>query len=234
MAHLLIMAGGTGGHIIPALAVARILQEKHISVSWIGARGGLEETLVTDAGIAFDGIDIKGLRQSGLKRKVVMPFMLLHAVYQSWKIFKMRRPGAVLGMGGFVSGPGGIVAGLLGVPIVLHEQNTVAGLTNRWLSKICKLVLTGFPEASGFAKSQWAGNPVRQEIVDIEDPGERLRDRAGPLRVLVIGGSQGAGVFNTHLPGLLGRALPGRYEVHHQCPTGRTRYTRQKTRPLQS
>ncbi len=220
MSKVLVMAGGTGGHIIPALAVAKLLIEKGMEVSWIGAHNGLEQELVQQAKIPFDGITVRGIRHSGFKRKLTMPFMLFTAIYQSFKIFRKRKPFAVLGMGGFVAGPGGLMAILLRVPLVLHEQNTVAGMTNRWLSGFSRANLTGFPQAQGIERFEWIGNPVRESILALPDPVERLSKRTGALRILVIGGSQGAKAFNDYLPGLLGHCSSDFCEVRHQCGKG--------------
>ncbi len=212
----MIMAGGTGGHVLPALAIAKGLARQGMKVSWMGTRQGLESQLVTGAGITFDTIDIKGLRNSGSLRKLLMPIMLLTAMAQTLRIMRKRKPDAVLGMGGFVSGPGGLVAVALGLPLIVHEQNSVAGLTNRWLSRFSYRVLTGFPGVDGLRQFQWTGNPVQAEIFDIPDPEVRLSERTGPLRLLVIGGSQGARVFNRELPKLLGTHPVPAVDVWHQ------------------
>ncbi len=217
MSKMMIMAGGTGGHVIPALAVASELLRRNIEISWIGTRDGLEATLVPEAEIEFDEIDIKGLRRSGLARKLLMPFMLLKAMVQTLGLIRCRKPDAVLGMGGFVSAPGGLVAAMLRLPVVLHEQNSVAGLTNRLLSRISYSVLSGFPVASGLDRFQWTGNPVRANISCLPGPAQRLGNRSGNLRILVVGGSQGASVFNQELPGLLGQSGLAGIEVWHQC-----------------
>lgn len=219
MSRMLIMAGGTGGHVIPALAVAKKLMDQGVDVSWIGTSEGLEARLVSDANIDFNPIHIKGIRKSGALRKVLMPIMLLKAMLQTLFIILRRKPSAVLGMGGFVSGPGGLVAGMLKLPVVLHEQNSVAGLTNRWLAKFSYRTLTGFPSVDGFNQYQWTGNPVRKEISDIAKPAERLQGRTGPLRILVIGGSQGASVFNQELPKLFGSNPLPELDVWHQSGT---------------
>ena len=217
MSRLMVMAGGTGGHVMPALAVAQKLRERGVQISWMGNADGLEARLVPAAGFNLEFIQIKGLRKSGWRRKMVMPYMLLHACVQAFKIIRRQQPDALLGMGGFVSGPGGLVAGLLGKPLILHEQNAVAGLTNRWLSHIARRVLSGFPQALGIRKITWVGNPVREEIASISEPEVRLKNRSGPLRVLVVGGSQGARVFNEELPHLLSDHRLPQLEVRHQC-----------------
>lgn len=219
----MVMAGGTGGHVMPALAVARTMMERGVEVRWIGSADGLESRLVPEAGIELDSIRIKGFRQSGLKRKLIMPLMLMQASIQAFGIIRKWQPDAMLGMGGFVSGPGGLAAGMLGKPLVLHEQNAVAGLTNRWLSRIAHRVLSGFPDSQGIKNVEWVGNPVRQEIAALAAPSERLANRRGGLRVLVVGGSQGAQVFNQHMPKLLSveafnESSP--VEIWHQCGPG--------------
>ena len=214
---MMIMAGGTGGHVIPALAVARELRDRGVDVSWIGTPQGLESRLVPNAGIDFDAIDIKGLRKSGLLRALAMPFMLAKAMFQTLGLIRNRKPDAVLGMGGFVSGPGGLVAAMMRIPLVLHEQNSVAGLTNKWLARLTRHVFTGFPAAAGISDFTWVGNPVRKEISDLPAPAQRLAGRTGPLRILVVGGSQGASVFNQNLPELLGNGGLAELEVWHQC-----------------
>jgi len=221
MSGLMILAGGTGGHVMPALAVAKKLQQRGMDVRWIGNADGLEAHLVPEAGLELDFINIKGLRQSGIKRKLIMPFMLLQACFQALVIILKHRPDVVLGMGGFVSGPGGLVAALLRKPLVVHEQNAVAGLTNRVLSIVATKVLSGFPAAKGIDEVLWVGNPVRQQILDVPPPSERLKDRDGPLRIFVVGGSQGAQVFNVQLPGLLYQAKLRGMEVLHQCGEGK-------------
>lgn len=219
MSRIMVMAGGTGGHVMPALAVAECLRERGVEVLWIGTANGLEAKLAPRAGFEFRIIHIKGLRQSGAVRMAVMPFLLAWAMLQALWIILRRRPDGVLGMGGFVSGPGGLVAGLLRTPLVVHEQNAVAGLTNRYMARFAGRVLSGFPEVRGLKKIAWVGNPVRREIINLPPPGARLAGRSGPLRLLVVGGSLGASVFNEHLPALLGRkAAPGPApEVWHQC-----------------
>jgi len=221
MSRLMVMAGGTGGHVMPALAVAQVLRDSGVDIRWIGNPDGLEAKLVPAAGFKLETIRIKGLRKSGLIRKMIMPFMLFGACFQVLKIVLKFRPDALLGMGGFVSGPGGLIGGLMGKPLVLHEQNAVAGLTNRLLAPLARRVLSGFPIAAGIKKAQWVGNPVRSEIIEIASPENRLKGRSGALRILVIGGSQGAQVFNENLPLLLNAAELPTLDIWHQC--GRNR-----------
>lgn len=217
MSCLMVMAGGTGGHIIPALAVAKDLRDRGVRIVWLGNKDGLEGRLVSEAGFDFEAIKISGLRQSGLKRKLLMPVQLSLAVWQAMRAIWRHKPGALLGMGGFVSGPGGLAAKICGKPLVLHEQNTVAGMTNRWLSKLTRYIASGFPVADGISNVRWMGNPVRADIVNIPEPSKRLANRTGSLRVLVVGGSQGADIFNKNLPELLSRKSFIKLDVWHQC-----------------
>jgi len=217
MTRMMIMAGGTGGHVMPALVVARALIDKGVDIRWIGSSGGMEARVVPQSGIAFEPIDIKGLRGGGLLRKARTMLLLVRALAQTFRLIRKYRPEAVLGMGGFVSGPGGLMAAALRLPVLLHEQNMVAGLTNRWLARFCRGVLTGFPQAQGIRDFTWVGNPVRADITDIPAPPRRLANRAGALRILVTGGSQGASVFNRELPGLLKSADVPELDIWHQC-----------------
>ncbi len=216
---VLIMAGGTGGHVFPALAVAERLRARGVPVAWMGARNGLEATLVPKAGIPLQWIDVSGLRGKGLGRKLRMPFMLGRALWQAGAILRRLRPRVVLGMGGFASGPGGMMARLLGIPLVVHEQNAIAGLTNRWLARIANRVLEAFPTT--FPREQRAttvGNPVRESIAALPPPAERLARRGGRPRLLVLGGSQGAQALNQLVPQALALLGDGeRPEVWHQA-----------------
>ena len=222
----MIMAGGTGGHVFPALAVAQRLSERGTNVRWMGTRRGLESRVVPAAGFAIDWIAIEGLRGKSRLSVLLAPIKLLRAVVQSVLILRTHKPKAVLGMGGFVAGPGGLGAWLLGIPLIVHEQNAVAGLTNRYLAKLATRVLSGFPQPLDLpADTQWVGNPVRAEF---SKPATRSKSAitGSPLRVLVIGGSQGALSFNRNLPALFAECwseLVGQngFEVWHQ--TGRDR-----------
>lgn len=220
MTRVLIMAGGTGGHVVPALAVAEALRARAAQVSWLGTAAGVEAELVPRAGIDLDCIRIKGVRKSGPARAAAMPFMLTVAVAQAAAALRRRRPDAVLGMGGFAAGPGGLAAAAMRRPLVIHEQNRVVGLTNRVLARLARRRLTGFPDARGLPGAEWVGNPVRRAIAELPPPAARMAGRSGqPLRVLVIGGSRGAAVFNRELPGLFSRVNP-RPEIRHQCGPG--------------
>ncbi len=216
MTRMMIMAGGTGGHVMPALAVAKALIDKGVDINWIGTSQGIEARMVPESGIAFDSIDIKGLRSGGLLRKTMVLLLLIKAMAQTFRLIRKYKPEAVLGMGGFVSGPGGLTAAALRLPVLLHEQNMVAGLTNRWLARFSQSVLTGFPQAQGIKNFTWVGNPVRQDITEIPAPEQRLANRTGALRILVTGGSQGAYVFNQELPGLLKSGRLPELDIWHQ------------------
>ncbi len=220
MKRIMIMAGGTGGHVMPALAVAEYLRECGCLVLWVGVRNGIEADVVTRAGFPFKSIHIKGLRNSGLLRKAIMPFMLPWALLQMLWVIWRNKPQSILGMGGFTSAPGGIAAAVLGRHLVIHEQNTIVGLTNRYLAQFANRILSGFPQADGFTNYAWVGNPVRREILDIPPPQERMAVRTGPMRILIVGGSLGAQVFNDHLPKLLASQHNTTIEVWHQCGRG--------------
>lgn len=215
--RILIMAGGTGGHVFPALAVARELRERGVEVSWLGTRPGLEAEVVPAAGIEIDFITIAGLRGKGLAGWLLAPWRLSVALWQALGIMRRRRPDAVLGMGGFVTGPGGIAARLSGVPLLIHEQNAIPGLTNRLLAPLAARVMEGFPDTFRGRNVHYTGNPVRKEIMQLQSADERYARREGPLRLFVLGGSLGAMVFNQTLPAALAR-LPEeiRPQVRHQ------------------
>jgi len=216
---ILIMAGGTGGHVYPALAVAHELRDRAREVVWLGTRRGLEARVVPAAGIDIEWIGISGLRGKGVMTRLLAPFRLVIALVQSLVVMARRRPAAVLGMGGFVSGPGGVAAWLTRRPLIIHEQNAVPGLTNRLLAGFARVVLQAFPGSfSSRIPAQTVGNPVRRDIAALPPPAERLRGRAGPLRLLVLGGSQGALALNRLLPFAVA-ALPAgiRPDVRHQA-----------------
>ncbi|WP_392560819.1 undecaprenyldiphospho-muramoylpentapeptide beta-N-acetylglucosaminyltransferase [Orbus sturtevantii] len=195
---LLVMAGGTGGHVFPGLAVAHELIKQGWQVRWLGTADRMEAQLVPQQGIEIDFINISGIRGKGILAKLLSPLRIFKAVIQARKIIKGYQPDVVLGMGGYVSGPGGIAAKLCGVPVVLHEQNGIAGLTNQWLSKIATVVLQAFPSA--FKNAKVVGNPVREDILSLPSPTERFSVRDGKMRILVMGGSQGAKVLNDIVP----------------------------------
>ena len=214
----MIMAGGTGGHVYPALSVGQHLRAQGIEVVWLGTRKGLEARVVPNAGFQMEWLEIKGLVGTSWMRKLAMPWMLLRAVTQALRIMRRRMPDAVLGMGGFAAGPGGIAAWLLRRPLVIHEANAVCGVTNRLLAPFSKHMLTGFENVRYLGtRAKWTGNPVRQEIVrntSTKDPA----NVAQPLRLLVLGGSQGARSINELIPRALGDSHFGSgLIITHQC-----------------
>jgi len=211
----LIMAGGTGGHVMPGLAVAEELRRAGWSVTWLGGRGGMEAELVPRRGYPMELIRFSGLRGKGIVRMVLLPLNLLIAFWQSARVLFRLRPDVVLGMGGYVTFPGGMMAALLGRPLVVHEQNSVAGLANRVLAEVADRRLVGFPDA--LRKAQWCGNPVRAEIAQLPAPEQRFAGRAGVLRLLVVGGSLGAQALNEIVPQALALIPAGqRPQVTHQ------------------
>ena len=216
---ILVMAGGTGGHVYPALAVARALQANARDVVWLGTHRGLEARVVPAAGIDIEWISVRGLRRKGLLATLMAPFQISWALLQSLGVIFRRRPAVVLGMGGFVSGPGGVAAWLTRRPLVIHEQNAAAGLTNRLLARLARVVLQAFPGSFIPAVgAETVGNPVREDIAAIEAPASRYADRRGPLRLLVLGGSQGALALNRTVPAALALLdAAARPAVRHQC-----------------
>lgn len=217
-APVLIMAGGTGGHIFPGLAVAAALRAQDVPVVWLGAEGGLETRLVPAAGLPIETVQVSGVRGKDLGRRLRAPWMLLRAVWQARGVLRRHRPRCVLSMGGYAAGPGGIAAWLTRRPLLVHEQNRVPGMTNRALARFARRVLAGFPDAfPPSAKLQVVGNPVRAEIAALAPPEQRFAGREGPLRLLVLGGSQGARALNRALPQALARQASNLWAVRHQC-----------------
>lgn len=195
---LLIMAGGTGGHIFPGLAVAEEARAAGWQVVWMGARGGMEERLVPRQGIPTAWIRARAARGKGIVQKLLLPMNLLYSFWESARHIRALRPDVVLGMGGYVAFPGGMMASLLGRPLALHEQNAIAGLANRVLAGVADKVMVAFPEA--LKRGEWTGNPVRRDIAAVRPPEERFAGRFGPLRILVVGGSLGAQALNEAVP----------------------------------
>jgi UDP-N-acetylglucosamine--N-acetylmuramyl-(pentapeptide) pyrophosphoryl-undecaprenol N-acetylglucosamine transferase len=216
---VLIMAGGTGGHVFPALALARLLRARSFNVIWLGTRKGLEARIVPADNFPIEWLSVGGLRGKGALTLVAAPFRLALALFQALQVMWRHRPVVVVGLGGFVTGPGGVAAWLTGRPLVIHEQNAVAGFTNRCLSRISRQVLAAFPGAfDQKVAAQVIGNPVRQDIASARLPAERFMERSGPCRILVIGGSLGAARLNAVVPFALAQireALP--FEVRHQA-----------------
>ncbi|WP_404839563.1 undecaprenyldiphospho-muramoylpentapeptide beta-N-acetylglucosaminyltransferase [Aeromonas media] len=215
---LLVMAGGTGGHVFPGLAVADRLKAQGWTIHWLGTADRMEAELVPAHGYPISFIDIQGVRGNGIKRLLVAPYRIVKSVLQARRVLKSIRPDVVLGMGGFASGPGGVAAWLSGIPLLLHEQNAAAGLTNKLLARLAKRVLMAFPGAfAPSARTAVVGNPVRPEVVALPDP--QLRSSSEPLRLLIVGGSLGARVLNEQVPPAVASAgVP--IEVRHQCGKG--------------
>jgi UDP-N-acetylglucosamine--N-acetylmuramyl-(pentapeptide) pyrophosphoryl-undecaprenol N-acetylglucosamine transferase len=215
--RILVMAGGTGGHVFPALAVADELRSRGVEVSWLGSRRGLEAEIVPRAGYPIDYITISGLRGKGMLSWLVAPVRLLMALAQGWSVMRRRKPSAVLGMGGFVSGPGGLAAWLTRHPLLIHEQNARAGLTNRLLAPLAKCVMEAFPGSIKHAgKVLHTGNPLRSDFINAAALGDQQHE--GVRRLLVVGGSLGAARFNEVVPAALA-SIPAemRPEVWHQA-----------------
>jgi UDP-N-acetylglucosamine--N-acetylmuramyl-(pentapeptide) pyrophosphoryl-undecaprenol N-acetylglucosamine transferase len=213
---LLVMAGGTGGHVFPGLAVARALRDEGWRVVWLGNRTGMEATLVPKYDIPMEYIQFGGLRGKGLVTKFLLPLNLLRAFWQSIGALRRVKPDVVLGMGGYITFPAGMMASLLGRPLVLHEQNSIAGLANKVLAKVADRVLCAFPDA--LPNSEWTGNPVRAELAHLPAPESRYDHRTGPLRVLVVGGSLGAAALNDVVPKAIALLPEGqRPVVRHQA-----------------
>ena len=217
--RFLMMAGGTGGHVFPALATARALEARGHQVYWLGASGGMEQRLIGETDIPLSLIHISGLRGKGKLALLLAPFRLMRALGEAFTILRRVRPDCVVGMGGFVTGPGGVAAWLNRTPLVIHEQNAIAGMTNRILVRFAETVLEAFPGSFGpKVVTRCTGNPVREDLASLPVPEKRLADREGALRLLVIGGSLGAQVFNEQLPEALAMLPEGdRPVVRHQC-----------------
>ena len=217
---VMILAGGTGGHIYPALAVAEHLRAQGVRLAWLGSAQGMEAALVPRHDIPFNAVKIAGLRGKGTLGWLLAPFMIATATLQAMRVLRAVRPGVVLGMGGFVSGPGGLAAWLCRRPLVIHEQNAIPGLTNRLLARIATRVLEAYPHSFAPAlRARVTGNPVREAVAAIAPPAARVH-RDGPVRVLVVGGSLGAHSLNAHVPPAVAAVQGTLIEVWHQ--TGRS------------
>lgn len=211
----LVMAGGTGGHIFPGLAMAEALRERGWRVHWLGAPGSMEERLVPPRGFAFEPVAFGGVRGKGIKTLAFLPLRLLRAFWQSLRVVRRVQPDVVLGLGGYITFPGGMMAALAGKPLVLHEQNSVAGMANKVLARVADRVFSAYPRA--LANGEWVGNPLRAEFLRQPLPAERFAGRSGPLRVLVVGGSLGAKALNDTVPQALALIPAGqRPVVTHQ------------------
>lgn len=207
----LVMAGGTGGHIFPGLAVAEALREKGWRVHWLGGKGSagqpsMESRLVPPRGFAFETIDFSGVRGKGPVTLAILPLRLLKAFWQSIQVIRRVKPDVVIGLGGYIAFPAGMMSVLLGKPLVLHEQNSVAGMVNKILASVADRVFTAFPNV--FKKAEWVGNPLRAAFTAQPEPAARFAGRSGPLRLLVVGGSLGARGLNTIVPKALALIPP--------------------------
>lgn len=218
MKKIVIMAGGTGGHVFPGLAVAEHLKNEGWQVSWLGTAERMEATLVPKYGYEIDFIDIAGVRGNGFKRLLMAPLRIIKSILQARQILKKRQVDCVLGMGGFASGPGGIAAWLLGVPVIVHEQNAVAGLTNRILAYFSKRLLMGFSGAFQNEKAVLVGNPVRQTLLNLA--AKKISEQNKTVKLLIVGGSLGAKVLNDLLPEVLTRFDCSQINVIHQSGKG--------------
>lgn len=220
-APVMIFAGGTGGHVFPALAVAKQIEMQSVPIVWVGTKRGIEAKVVPAAGYKIEWIAVNGLRGKNLATYLLAPFKLALATLQvAWLLIK-HRPCAVLGMGGFVSGPGGVMAAIFRRPLIIHEQNAIAGLTNRWLAPFAKRILTGFPSTFVRKNVEVLGNPVRAEIANLQRQHEIAEPATRPLRVLVFGGSLGAQALNEIVPVAMGHVMEKlevsmRPEIWHQ------------------
>ena len=211
----LIMAGGTGGHIFPGLALARELRARGWRVHWLGTPASMEERLVVPEGFAFEAVQFSGVRGKGLATLALAPLKLLRAFAQALAVVRRVRPDVVIGLGGYISFPGGMMATLAGKPLILHEQNSVAGMANKVLANVASRVFCAFPNA--LPGAQWVGNPLRQAFLQQPPPAERFAGRSGPLRILVVGGSLGAKALNDTVPQALALIPPEqRPQVRHQ------------------
>ncbi len=219
----MIMAGGTGGHVFPALAIADALKEAGEQVIWMGTKKGLEARVVPQAGYSVEWLSVNGLRGKGTLTLLLTPFKLLQALVQAAKILAKHKPKAVLGMGGFVSGPGGIMAWLMRVPLFIHEQNSVVGLTNQWLSKVCTQLFYGFPNPLKSNKQGlYVGNPVRAELLNL-----KAKNSKTSFNLLIVGGSLGAEKLNRTVPNALALLNNDRVNVIHQCGERHLEMTKQ-------
>jgi UDP-N-acetylglucosamine--N-acetylmuramyl-(pentapeptide) pyrophosphoryl-undecaprenol N-acetylglucosamine transferase len=211
----LVMAGGTGGHIFPGLAVAEALRQRSWRVHWLGAPDSMEARLVPPRGFPLETIDFGGVRGKGVKTLVLLPLRLLKAFWQSIRVVRRVQPDVVIGLGGYITFPAGMMSVLLGKPLVLHEQNSVAGMANKVLAGVADRTFSAFPGVLG--KARWIGNPLREAFLRQPAPEQRFAGRSGPLRVLVVGGSLGAKALNDVVPQALARIpVDQRPRVTHQ------------------
>ena len=230
-APVLILAGGTGGHIFPGLAVARALRALNVPVLWLGAEGGMETRLVPANDFAIETIRVRGLRGKGLATKLAAPWVVLRGLLLALQVLRRVRPRAVVSFGGFAAGPGGLAAWLLRRPLIVHEQNRAPGITNRVLARIARRVLCGFPDSFAGVPNETVGNPVRAEISALPAPELRFAKRSGSARLLVLGGSQGARAINNTVPRVVASLQPAQsFEIRHQSGDKMLDETRQAYR----
>ncbi|MES9969702.1 MAG: undecaprenyldiphospho-muramoylpentapeptide beta-N-acetylglucosaminyltransferase [Candidatus Thiodiazotropha sp.] len=217
--HVMVMAGGTGGHLFPALAVADWMKQKGCRITWLGSRSGMENRLIPDYGYPLETLQVKGVRGSGLKRRLAAPFTISKALWQAHRVLRRTRPQLVLGMGGFATGPGGLAARMMRIPLVIQEQNAIPGLTNRILAGFATKVFEAFPGSFGAeAQAETIGNPVRQDILSLPLPEARFAEREEAIRLLVLGGSLGARALNQCVPEALSMMPEAvRPQVRHQA-----------------
>ncbi|HET8706611.1 MAG TPA: undecaprenyldiphospho-muramoylpentapeptide beta-N-acetylglucosaminyltransferase [Pseudomonadales bacterium] len=225
-----IMAGGTGGHVFPALATAKVLIEQGVQVKWLGTPQGIESEIVPRNNLPLFTVAVAGVRGQGIKRLLTAPLRVGAAIFTIWKEFRAFKPQVVLGLGGFVTGPGGVAAKLAGVPLIIHEQNAIPGFTNKMLARISKAVYQAFPTAfPENARTFTIGNPIRQEICQLPSPDQRFAQRNGAIKILVLGGSQGAKAINELMPEALARIdLNDRPQVIHQAGKNLIQATQEK------
>jgi UDP-N-acetylglucosamine--N-acetylmuramyl-(pentapeptide) pyrophosphoryl-undecaprenol N-acetylglucosamine transferase len=217
-APVMILAGGTGGHIFPGLAVARALRDRSVPVLWLGAHGGMETRLVPANDFPIETIAVRGLRGKGISGLLAAPFVLVRSLWQALGAVRQAKPRAVISFGGYAAGPGGLAAWLLRRPLLVHEQNKAPGMTNRALARIARRVLCGFPDSFPGVANETVGNPVRPEIAALPPPATRFSGRSGALRLLVLGGSQGARAINNAVPKVVA-TLGGAnaFDIRHQA-----------------
>jgi len=220
------MAGGTGGHVFPALSVAEVLRSRNISVSWLGTRKGIESELVPAQNFPIFYIDIGGLRGTKIFKWLTAPYVLIKAIFQALTIIRRESPDVILGLGGFASGPGGVAAKILRLPLIIHEQNSIAGTTNKLLAKVATRILTAFPNS--LPRGEWIGNPVREEISSLRPPLLGEIDAKRALRILILGGSLGALAINQKVPLALASIEKNyRPEIRHQSGKAHLKETQQ-------
>ena len=233
MKPVMILAGGTGGHVFPALAVANELRDRGVPIIWVGTQKGIESRVVPEAGFSLVTMSVQGLRKKGLAQYFKAPMIIGRALYESFKIVLKHKPCALLGMGGFVSGPCALMGVLLRKPLIIHEQNAIVGLTNRILSPLSRIMFTGFPIQYKKNNIEFTGNPVRKNLTELPNPEERLKNRGKVKRLLVVGGSQGSAALNKVLPDTVQElSKEMNIEVWHQCGSADYENTTSRYRQL--